>query len=676
MPENFEPKTGVEQKIAKEKEMKPQEIERKFLIDFDSLPRNLEQYPRKEIMQDYLVIATSGTEVRLRREDEEYFLQIKSGGGKIRFESPRVEIPETEFNSLWQEKIGEGIEKTRYEISHGNGTIELDIYHGDLEGLVTAEMEFDSEEDSDKFKPPEWFGKEVTEDARYKNQSLTIDGNPLKKKNKESEEISEKEIAVSKIKNIEKEARPEYSLEEWKQEMTERVLEKLETQNKAIVNISGASASGKGRAIEELEDTSKEQDKRVLTIGTDDFYKGIARMIMEKVLEKNTEIESDPDEIYKATKDITVNKEFDQKFTDENIDKIINFLEKNNEGLNSQKIIQDIKDKFENIDFDNPDAVNLGELNEVILKLKNNQDAEIPKYDKGPGESIISKKVNGKDYDVILIEGIYGLNKKILSHSDIKSFIETDFKTLLMRRFRRDIFSGGTSFTPEFNLKLLLEKVLPAYQKHTLPDRKGADIILKNDYTIYETFDTKTFDVQDKIPVTKTEIENLEKQWGESLNTLEQKDYYFTNESAEHDPEHLLRVRVENGQLKDMVHKGTSLKREDGKIIRPTEEYIKEGEFGEHYKNIEDLLKSFKKGGFKLVAQFNKNRKIYQKDGIEIAVDRIENLGNFVEIRTNNQTSKAPEIDKFKEQYGLAGKRMVRPYIDEYLECERQKKRE
>ena len=71
------------------------------------------------------------------------------------------------------------IEKTRYEIDAGDGlVIELDIYAGDLEGLVVAEVEFASEEAADGFAPPDWLGPDVTEDLRYKNQRLARDGAP------------------------------------------------------------------------------------------------------------------------------------------------------------------------------------------------------------------------------------------------------------------------------------------------------------------------------------------------------------------------------------------------------------------------------------------------------------------------------------------------------------------
>lgn len=65
------------------------------------------------------------------------------------------------------------INKTRYEIELENDIVaELDIYHGDLDGLVTVEVEFKSEVQLSKFIVPEWFGKEITRDKRYKNKNL------------------------------------------------------------------------------------------------------------------------------------------------------------------------------------------------------------------------------------------------------------------------------------------------------------------------------------------------------------------------------------------------------------------------------------------------------------------------------------------------------------------------
>jgi CYTH domain-containing protein len=63
-------------------------------------------------------------------------------------------------------------------LPHDELEIELDVFEGELEGLVVAEVEFDSDAAADSFEPPEWFGDEVTGDDRYLNETLAIQGRP------------------------------------------------------------------------------------------------------------------------------------------------------------------------------------------------------------------------------------------------------------------------------------------------------------------------------------------------------------------------------------------------------------------------------------------------------------------------------------------------------------------
>jgi len=90
-----------------------------------------------------------------------------------------MEISEKEFDNLVKLTDKAPVSKTRYFIPLENSlTAELDIYDGTLSGLFTVEVEFESLEDAVSFTPPEWFGKDVSEDNRYKNSSLYIKGLP------------------------------------------------------------------------------------------------------------------------------------------------------------------------------------------------------------------------------------------------------------------------------------------------------------------------------------------------------------------------------------------------------------------------------------------------------------------------------------------------------------------
>ncbi|HWC86678.1 MAG TPA: CYTH domain-containing protein [Solirubrobacteraceae bacterium] len=152
------------------------EIERKFLIP--SPPADLERFPCTRIEQAYVALDPAGTEVRIRRRAGETSLTVKGGRGRARAEE-EIAIEPERFARLWELGGERTLEKRRYEISAGDElTIELDVYDGALAGLVTAEVEFPSVEDAERFATPSWFGAEVTEEDAYKNQRLAVDGLP------------------------------------------------------------------------------------------------------------------------------------------------------------------------------------------------------------------------------------------------------------------------------------------------------------------------------------------------------------------------------------------------------------------------------------------------------------------------------------------------------------------
>ena len=144
------------------------EIERKFLVA--SLPDDLGKYPYHLIEQAY--ICTSPV-IRIRREDDRYYLTVKGAGMLSREECNLPMNPETYYHLLTKAE-GILIRKKRYLISLPDDlTAELDIFEGDWKGTVIAEVEFESEEKARQFNPPDWFLKDVTYDSRYHNSWMS-----------------------------------------------------------------------------------------------------------------------------------------------------------------------------------------------------------------------------------------------------------------------------------------------------------------------------------------------------------------------------------------------------------------------------------------------------------------------------------------------------------------------
>lgn len=157
-----------------------QEQERKWIID--ELPEYLRvengtDMPSGDFIQQTHMVVTEDRDVRLRARQKSNgattrTLTIKKGTGESR-EEYSTEIT---LQQCWDlEDAGEGttIEKVRHEIEIGGHTAEIDIYRGAFEGLAVVEVE-----DPDGFTPPDWFGKEVTEDERFKNKWIATNGVP------------------------------------------------------------------------------------------------------------------------------------------------------------------------------------------------------------------------------------------------------------------------------------------------------------------------------------------------------------------------------------------------------------------------------------------------------------------------------------------------------------------
>ncbi len=144
------------------------EIERKFLIT--ELPENLTQYNCRRIEQGYLCTAPV---VRIRRQDEEYYLTYKSKGMMVR-EEYNLPLTAEAYAHLREKTDGNLISKQRYLIPLNETlTAELDIFDAPFAPLMLAEVEFSSEEEANSFVPPAWFGENVTFSGKYHNSYLS-----------------------------------------------------------------------------------------------------------------------------------------------------------------------------------------------------------------------------------------------------------------------------------------------------------------------------------------------------------------------------------------------------------------------------------------------------------------------------------------------------------------------
>ena len=144
------------------------EIEKKYLLKH--LP-DFASYEYHKIEQAYLC---TNPVVRVRKEDNNYYMTYK-GSGMLAREEYNLPLNQESYEHLKEKADGNVIGKTRYMIPLGKEDLvaEVDVFEEPFAPLIMAEVEFESEEQANKFTSPEWFGEEVTFDGRYHNSYMS-----------------------------------------------------------------------------------------------------------------------------------------------------------------------------------------------------------------------------------------------------------------------------------------------------------------------------------------------------------------------------------------------------------------------------------------------------------------------------------------------------------------------
>lgn len=144
------------------------EIERKYLVNHEKW-NSLKKEEGILLKQGYIHSSIEKT-IRVRISNGKGYLTIKGATVEISRSEFEYEIPENEANELLNQFAENEIKKFRYAIKLGNHTWEVDVFLGENEGLIIAEVELQSEDE--ELELPDWVGTEVSLDSRYFNANL------------------------------------------------------------------------------------------------------------------------------------------------------------------------------------------------------------------------------------------------------------------------------------------------------------------------------------------------------------------------------------------------------------------------------------------------------------------------------------------------------------------------
>jgi adenylate cyclase len=146
------------------------EIERKFLVDHERWDQV--QKPEGTPYRQGYMLSNEKQTSRVRISDRKGYINLKSKVSELSRKEYEYEIPLEDGIEILDEFTKHGTEKVRYRIPFEGKTWEVDVFLGDNEGLIVAELELKSE--NEEFGRPDWVTTEVTDDGRYTNSSLAV----------------------------------------------------------------------------------------------------------------------------------------------------------------------------------------------------------------------------------------------------------------------------------------------------------------------------------------------------------------------------------------------------------------------------------------------------------------------------------------------------------------------
>lgn len=154
------------------------EIERRFLVK-DTIKVNelIDKYKstQKRIVQDYIysdIFTAIRKRMIIKNGEEKYIYTVKTGRRGMSVNEFENEITKEQYNILQKDPNRITIEKDRYVIPYeDNLVIELDLFHGVYEGVIFAEIEFESEEQAKATEIPDWFDIEI--DWKISNNKMS-----------------------------------------------------------------------------------------------------------------------------------------------------------------------------------------------------------------------------------------------------------------------------------------------------------------------------------------------------------------------------------------------------------------------------------------------------------------------------------------------------------------------
>ncbi len=426
----------------------------------------------------------------------------------------------------------------------------------------------------------------------------------------------------------------------WHQE----ILSDLMQNKKRLVFIAGGSGSGKSHNAKNLQKFLQSKGLKTLCFSTDNFYKGLSWIITEKTLnlERFKKYRPRMKEITRTVKQVTEYSPFGEKFQDENFVKLMNALSPIVEQEDLYDFVIKLKEEQINMDFDDPFDIDFNWVVDTLTKLNEKKEGTLSVYSFDTSE-IVEKEVtlvDGKDYDVIVVEGLYIMRPEVVNHFAEQKYVSAsivcDPVTRMLRRWHRDIKLGRSTLTPEETINSVLKYCMPRFITDIEPTMKGVKHDFHNMLSDFEINQRQPI-VQKRYAITKDNYETVGEFIAGSLATLKQteeiEDVYLTSDNKESDL--AFRLRIIDSKLYSLDFIMGSKNHNPHLEEFPLHKYLGDTS------NVEAFLKLLENCGLEIQKVISKTCETYLtycfEKVEEFKVNYVENAGVNIELNDLNK---------------------------------------
>lgn len=414
---------------------------------------------------------------------------------------------------------------------------------------------------------------------------------------------------------------------------SKKIFNELKNKQKKVILLAGASCSGKSFNAIRLAKQLGCMGKNVAILPSDNYHRSYALILTEKTISHNKfpdTIKQLYPQIVKTVYNLTFNLKTQDKFNPQTMQNLKTELSKIiPEALASSFAIA-LKNESTLQNLDEPNSIDYKRISDDIATLLDTPEKEVhyPQYMFEFAESVFSQKnvLCGKDYDYIIVEGMYVLRPELLRLLDnkkiVKCAVNCEISTMLTRLLNRN------STSQEKVITNFVTQTMPSYFKFIQPTLSQASTVLNSTPEIDVNNQAKW---QQKYPIEISTIKDLlDKNIIKQVSKGNHLDFlleYYNPKLNEHID---ITLRKEKNNLSKLTIKSKdSIKKSDDDILS---EFDILNILSDNTKNVNFLIKTLVGAKYLPTILIRKERTKFEYNNTGFVVDFIPELGHFIKI--------------------------------------------